>query len=235
VIGKKLVDRYAHQSGVKDQLVAEREVVLTYALGLLREAGALDHLAFKGGTCLRKVIFGSTGRFSEDLDFTLRTDDDQVALTAIYEAFHREHHGVTFSLPDDWYETDDGFGMEVKRKSFPVTQTMLRACQPNLRDQIVSLDPLVVVTLGTVALNATRAIEDHSLRKLAEVSTRPIPWFGRLLFPAYHTGRQARNGPTGRKPELQRQDWRELKVVLGAARASRGGQPPVLSLSADTP
>jgi len=29
VIGKKLVDRYAHQSGVKDQLVAEREVVLT--------------------------------------------------------------------------------------------------------------------------------------------------------------------------------------------------------------
>ena len=34
MIGKKLVDRYAHQSGVKDQLVAEREVVLTYALGL---------------------------------------------------------------------------------------------------------------------------------------------------------------------------------------------------------
>lgn len=37
MIGKKLVDRYAHQSGVKDQLVAEREVVLTHALGLLRE------------------------------------------------------------------------------------------------------------------------------------------------------------------------------------------------------
>jgi predicted nucleotidyltransferase component of viral defense system len=67
VIGKKLVDRYAHQSGIKDQLVAEREVVLTYALGLLREAHALDHLAFKGGTCLRKIVFGSIGRFSEDL------------------------------------------------------------------------------------------------------------------------------------------------------------------------
>jgi hypothetical protein len=114
VIGKKLVDRYAHQSGVKDQLVAEREVVLTYALGLLRETGALDHLAFKGGTCLRKIVFGSTGRFSEDLDFTLRTDDDQAALTAIYEAFHHEHHGVAFSLADDWYETDDGFGMAVR-------------------------------------------------------------------------------------------------------------------------
>jgi predicted nucleotidyltransferase component of viral defense system len=114
VIGKKLVDRYAHQSGVKDQLVAEREVVLTYALRLLRETKAFDHLAFKGGTCLRKIVFGSTGRFSEDLDFTLRTDDDQIALTALYEAFHQEHHGVRFSMPDDWYETDDGFGMEVR-------------------------------------------------------------------------------------------------------------------------
>jgi hypothetical protein len=34
----------------------------------------MDHLAFKGGTCLRKLIFGSAGRFSEDLDFTLDSD-----------------------------------------------------------------------------------------------------------------------------------------------------------------
>jgi uracil-DNA glycosylase len=122
-----------------------------------------------------------------------------------------------------------------RRKSHRVTPKMLRACQSNLRDQIVSLDPLVVVTLGTVALNATRAIEDHGLRKLADVSTRPVAWFGRLLFAAYHTGRQARNGPTGRKPEIQRQDWRELKVVLGTARASRGGQPRVPSSSTDIP
>lgn len=64
MIPKKMVDRYAHQSGVKDQLVAEREVVLTYALHAMREANVLDLLAFKGGTCLRKIIFGSTGRFS---------------------------------------------------------------------------------------------------------------------------------------------------------------------------
>jgi predicted nucleotidyltransferase component of viral defense system len=113
VISKKVVDRYAHQSGVRDQLVAEREVVLTYALGLLRDHGALDQFAFKGGTCLRKFVFGSTGRFSEDLDFTLRTDDEQAALTALYEAFNRNHHGIQFSL-DECYETDDGFGMEVR-------------------------------------------------------------------------------------------------------------------------
>ncbi|HEX7670966.1 MAG TPA: nucleotidyl transferase AbiEii/AbiGii toxin family protein [Polyangiaceae bacterium] len=112
MIRKKMVDRYAHQSGVKDQLVAEREVVLTYALHAMREANVLDLLAFKGGTCLRKIIFGSTGRFSEDLDFTLRGDDEQVALTAIYEVLNG-NHGVVFEL-DDWYETDDGFGMEVR-------------------------------------------------------------------------------------------------------------------------
>jgi predicted nucleotidyltransferase component of viral defense system len=114
VIEKKLVDRYAHQSGVKDQLVAEREVVLTYALHALGEAKALDLLAFKGGTCLRKIVFGSAGRFSEDLDFTLSGHDDQAALTALYEVLNREHHGVTFALGDEWYETDDGFGMQVQ-------------------------------------------------------------------------------------------------------------------------
>lgn len=114
MIEKKVVDRYAHQSGVKDQLVAEREVVLTYALHALGEAKTLDLLAFKGGTCLRKIVFGSTGRFSEDLDFTLLSDDSQEALTALYEVFNREHHGVAFSLDDEWYETDDGFGMEVR-------------------------------------------------------------------------------------------------------------------------
>jgi len=113
VIGKKFVDQYAHQSGVRNQLVAEREIVLTYALDALRQAAALDVLAFKGGTCLRKFVFGSTGRFSEDLDFTLRGEDDQEALTRLYEAFNATHHGVTFSL-DDWYETDDGFGTDVR-------------------------------------------------------------------------------------------------------------------------
>jgi len=40
----------------------------------------MNHLAFKGGTCLRTLVFGSAGRFSEDLDFTLDTDrpDDDV-------------------------------------------------------------------------------------------------------------------------------------------------------------
>lgn len=74
MIAEKYVDLYARNSGLRDKLVAERDVVLTYALRALSDDGVMNHLAFKGGTCLRKLIFGSTGRFSEDLDFTLDSD-----------------------------------------------------------------------------------------------------------------------------------------------------------------
>ena len=74
MIEDKFVDLYARNSGLRDKLVAERDVVLTYALRALLDAGVMDHLAFKGGTCLRKIVFGSAGRFSEDLDFTLDSD-----------------------------------------------------------------------------------------------------------------------------------------------------------------
>ena len=71
MIADKFVDLYARNSGLRDKLVAELDVVLTYALDALVEGGVMADLAFKGGTCLRKLVFGSSGRFSEDLDFTL--------------------------------------------------------------------------------------------------------------------------------------------------------------------
>ena len=74
MIAGKFIDLYARDSGLRDKLVAERDVVLTCALRALCEAGVMDALAFKGRTCLRKTVFGNAGRFSEDLDFTLDTD-----------------------------------------------------------------------------------------------------------------------------------------------------------------
>jgi len=115
VIEEKFVDLYARNSGMRDKLVAERDVVLTYALRALFDTGLMNHLAFKGGTCLRKLIFGSAGRFSEDLDFTLDSDEpEDDVLARIVETFSREHHGTTFAL-DDYYKTDDdtSFGGDV--------------------------------------------------------------------------------------------------------------------------
>jgi predicted nucleotidyltransferase component of viral defense system len=98
MIADKFVDLYARNSGLRDKLVAERDVVLTYALAALIDGGVMTDLAFKGGTCLRKLVFGSSGRFSEDLDFTLASDqpEDDVLLRLV-EAFNRAYHGITFA------------------------------------------------------------------------------------------------------------------------------------------
>jgi len=116
MIEDKFVDLYALNSGLRDKLVAERDVVLTYALRGLIDNGVMDHLAFKGGTCLRKMIFGSSGRFSEDLDFTIDSDrpEDDVLIDLI-ESLNREHYGISFVF-DEYYKTesDTSFGGDVK-------------------------------------------------------------------------------------------------------------------------
>lgn len=115
MIAEKFVDLYARNSGLRDKLLAERDVVLTYALRALLDAGVMGHLAFKGGTCLRKTVFGSTGRFSEDLDFTLSTDrEPDDVLVQVVEVFNQEHYGITFTF-DEYYKTgdDDSFGGDV--------------------------------------------------------------------------------------------------------------------------
>ena len=61
------VRRYSAQSGLRDMMIAEKEIVLTFLLQLLSERRILDRLAFKGGTCLRKMFIGSHARFSTDL------------------------------------------------------------------------------------------------------------------------------------------------------------------------
>lgn len=76
MISQAFVRQFA--AGQKIDLdVADQEVVLHYALARLNEIGLVGYppgkrapgpLLFKGGTALRKCIFGSTGRFSQDID-----------------------------------------------------------------------------------------------------------------------------------------------------------------------
>jgi len=69
LLDKRYVTFYARSSRVPLD-VAERDVILTYVLRILSKIDILPRLAFKGGTCLKKVYFGNLGRFSMDLDFT---------------------------------------------------------------------------------------------------------------------------------------------------------------------
>jgi len=68
--------RLAARSGARDISKVEIDVILTHLLQLSSDNGITEHVAFKGGTMLRKMVFGPRGRLSTDLDFTRRTDID---------------------------------------------------------------------------------------------------------------------------------------------------------------
>src|ERR1700746_975539 len=109
------VRRYSTQSGLRDMMIAEKEVVLTFLLQLLSERGILDRFAFKGGTCLRKMIIGSQGRFSTDLDFTaLEVHNHEEVILDMMDAFIQPFHGIQFHISEgSYYETQDGLSWGV--------------------------------------------------------------------------------------------------------------------------
>lgn len=78
----------------------------------MHERGLADLLAFKGGTMLRKTIFGAQGRLSTDLDFTNHSEKsiEELALD-IAAAIESPYRGLEFdlNLDKDLYETDDGW------------------------------------------------------------------------------------------------------------------------------
>ncbi len=109
------VQRYAAESGLRDMMIVEKEVILTYLLQLLAENEILGMLAFKGGTCLRKMFIGSRGRFSTDLDFTaLEEHDHEDIILDMMAAFEEPYHGIEFYIPDEsYYETQGGLSWGV--------------------------------------------------------------------------------------------------------------------------
>lgn len=75
MIPEAAIRRYAGENRV-DIAVARQEVVLTILLERIFTGDHLrDSVAAKGGTALRKLVFGSAGRFSEDMDFVVLIDD----------------------------------------------------------------------------------------------------------------------------------------------------------------
>lgn len=85
-------------------LGGDRDVVLLdvaqeYVLEHLRREGLFDRtLVFKGGTALRKFVFGAAGRFSVDLDFGLASDDPNDVGLALDFLEDAEIHGVRIAL-----------------------------------------------------------------------------------------------------------------------------------------
>lgn len=104
-----------------DVEVADLEIVLVYALSLLNEAGLTGQLnggktgplLFKGGTALRKCVFGSTGRFSRDLDFDAAYQNGfEAALEHAIQA-RRPFFDIRFAIDDFRYSNEDNFSATV--------------------------------------------------------------------------------------------------------------------------
>ena len=84
---QEMLNRYSVSdlSGKKDAL---KEVIQEIVLCGLSRAGFFRKAAFYGGTALR--IFHNLDRFSEDLDFSLKTTDESFLLSDYFSALRKE-------------------------------------------------------------------------------------------------------------------------------------------------
>jgi uracil-DNA glycosylase len=69
------------------------------------------------------------------------------------------------------------------------TQKELANCSTFLRRTIAIVDPRVIVTLGSVALEALKRIQYHELN-LKQSAAQVQSWNGRVLVPIYHPSPQ---------------------------------------------
>ncbi len=195
------VQRYANESGLRDIMIAEKEVVLTFLLQLLSGRGILDRLAFKGGTCLRKMFIGAQGRFSTDLDFTgIQEHDHEDVILDMMAAFEQPYHGIQFGIPDEaYYETQDGLswgvnpiyahdwnqgGSEIKlqisRRETPTLPTERRAQieQSYLRLLPFAAAEIVCLALAEILAEKIRACYQRNKARdiydLGMFATRPL-------------------------------------------------------------
>ena len=100
MLERRYVTFYARSSGVPEDR-AERDIVLTYVLRIMSDR-ILPRLAFKGGTCLKKIYFGNTGRFSIDLDFTCIDVKPKELSEEIKNLLHEKNwYGIDFEVSEE--------------------------------------------------------------------------------------------------------------------------------------
>jgi predicted nucleotidyltransferase component of viral defense system len=190
----------AARTAARDIGNVEIDVALTYLLQLLYEKGLTAILAFKGGTMLRKIVFGARGRLSTDLDFTSRTDisrDD--LLVKILDALAQPYHGIAFRFDrdKDWYLTDDGCaavpvcshaenqnGVKIKLQVSTREQPVLPVKEVSqLRQDYFNLLPFEPAAIPSLVLEeaiaekiraASQRSKVRDLYDLSEISVRPF-------------------------------------------------------------
>lgn len=91
------------------------------------------------------------------------------------------------------------------------SQKELANCSTFLRRTIAVIDPRVIVTLGSVALEALKRIQYHELN-LKESAAKVQSWNGRVLVPIYHPSPQVL--ASHRREAEQLQDYQVVAEAL---------------------
>jgi uracil-DNA glycosylase len=90
-------------------------------------------------------------------------------------------------------------------------QTELKNCSSFLRRTIEVVNPRVIVTLGSVALEALKRIQYHELN-LKESASRVHSWNDRVLVPIYHPSPQVL--ASHRREAEQLQDYQVVRKAI---------------------
>jgi uracil-DNA glycosylase len=91
------------------------------------------------------------------------------------------------------------------------SQKELANCSTFLRRTIAVVDPRVIVTLGSVALDALKRIQYHELN-LKESAAKVWSWNGRVLVPIYHPSPQVL--ASHRREAEQLQDYQVVAEAI---------------------
>jgi predicted nucleotidyltransferase component of viral defense system len=198
------IRKVAQQSGARDITKVETDIILTYLLQLMHEKVITEHVAFKGGTMLRKMIFGPRGRYSTDLDFTLRSDftDDEV-MEMMLDAMAAPYNDISFKIDDkDWDFTDNSFfvnpacshagnerGIKIKLQVSLREKPILPVkALPQIDQEYFKLLPFKPASIPSLALEEgvsekVRAASQRSkIRDLHDLSEIPARQFNRDLL-----------------------------------------------------
>jgi predicted nucleotidyltransferase component of viral defense system len=207
MIQSSRVRQFANSQSISLE-TAYQEIVLHYLLNLLHEGELIGRsedgdsypLLFKGGTALRKCFFGSSGRFSEDID--LDAVDKSDFESAIEELFagRSPYHGINFSFSSTrWsddanenfsgtvhYETPEAasgtFELQISYRMQPILDPRVLILQPQSYHKAVEfqapalwgLDPYEMIAEKIVACNRRQGGSAKDVYDLWLWSARPF-------------------------------------------------------------
>jgi uracil-DNA glycosylase family 4 len=92
---------------------------------------------------------------------------------------------------------------------YPVTTLQRNHCSMVLKNTIDLFKPKIVCTIGFQALKSLGIIEPHGFVSMKEAVGNTTDWYGRTLFPLYHTSTMAR---ICRSRDQQVLDWLKLRT-----------------------